>query len=207
MASEVSICNLALAHLGDEATVTSIDPAEGSAQAEHCARFYPIARDTVLESHTWSFATRRIPLVELADETAPGSWGFVYQRPNDVMRSVAVLLPGALDDEESEEFVEESIEGDVQIILSNAEDAWLRYIVRVIDTTKYSALVVNAIARLLASMLAGPLIKGDAGMKIGVAQLERYEKVELPKAKAADANARKKDTYRDFVPSSIKARL
>ena len=59
MSSEVAICNLALAHLGDSATVASIDPPEGSAQSEHCARFYPIARDALLEMHAWKFATRR----------------------------------------------------------------------------------------------------------------------------------------------------
>ena len=59
MASDVEICNLALSHLGDTATVASIDPPEGSAQAEHCARFYPIARDALLEKHDWSWATRR----------------------------------------------------------------------------------------------------------------------------------------------------
>ena len=36
MASDVQICNIALAHLGDTATVASINPPEGSAQAEHC---------------------------------------------------------------------------------------------------------------------------------------------------------------------------
>ena len=46
MATEVDICNLALAHLGDDATIASIKPPEGSAQAEKSARFYPIARDT-----------------------------------------------------------------------------------------------------------------------------------------------------------------
>ena len=46
MASDVDVCNLALAHLGDEATVASISPPEGSAQAGHCARFYPMARDS-----------------------------------------------------------------------------------------------------------------------------------------------------------------
>ena len=45
MASVADICNMALGHLGDSATVASIDPPEGSAQAEHCARFYPMVRD------------------------------------------------------------------------------------------------------------------------------------------------------------------
>ena len=62
MASEVEICNLALSHLGDTATVASSDPPEGSAQAEHCARFYPIARDALLEMQNWKFATRRATL-------------------------------------------------------------------------------------------------------------------------------------------------
>ena len=56
MASVVDICNLALAHIGDDATVSSIDPPEGSAQAEHCKRFYAIARDTMLQMHNWNFA-------------------------------------------------------------------------------------------------------------------------------------------------------
>ncbi|NBQ76422.1 MAG: hypothetical protein EBU14_13895, partial [Acetobacteraceae bacterium] len=66
MASEVDICNLALANLGDTATVASINPPEGSAQSEHCSRFYPIARDTLLEMHNWNFSTRRILLPEVA---------------------------------------------------------------------------------------------------------------------------------------------
>ena len=66
MASEVEICNLALARLGDAATVVSIDPPEGSAQAEHCAMFYPMARDTLLAQHPWGFAQRRVRPARLA---------------------------------------------------------------------------------------------------------------------------------------------
>ena len=68
MASVVDICNLALAHLGDDATISSIDPPEGSAQAEHCKRFYTSARDTLLQLHPWNFASKRIALAELGDE-------------------------------------------------------------------------------------------------------------------------------------------
>ena len=89
MASEVEICNLALAHLGDEATVASIDPPEGSAQAEHCARFYPIARDGLLQMHPWNFASRR---VSLASVTMPYTmWKYAYACPGDMMVAVAVL--------------------------------------------------------------------------------------------------------------------
>jgi len=66
MASIVDICNLALSHLGDSATVSSIDPPEGSAQADLCARFFPIALASLLEAHSWGFATRRVALAPLA---------------------------------------------------------------------------------------------------------------------------------------------
>ena len=58
MATEVDICNMALSFLGDRATVTSINPPEGSAQAEHCARFYPMALNEMLAQARWSFATK-----------------------------------------------------------------------------------------------------------------------------------------------------
>ena len=69
MASAVDICNLALARLGDSATVASIDPPEGSAQSEHCARFYPLARRQIFEAHNWSFLIRREKLAPLHQES------------------------------------------------------------------------------------------------------------------------------------------
>jgi len=206
MTSEVSVCNLALSHLGDEATVSSIDPPEGSEQAERCAMFYPIARNTVLESHAWGCATTREPLVELADVDPPDSWAYAYAYPNSCLRPLVLLMPGASDDDDGKDFVVEETEGGTRVIYTNVEDAELRYIFLQDDTTRYSALMVNAIARLLASYLAGPVIKGSEGMKIAQGQLEFYEKVDLPKAKAADGNGRKKAQYNGFTPGSVAAR-
>ena len=68
MASAVDICNLALSRIGDIASVQSIDPPEASAQAIHCARFYPVARDSMLERHPWGFATLRKTLKSIMAE-------------------------------------------------------------------------------------------------------------------------------------------
>ena len=76
MASDVGICNLALSRLGDAATVSSIDPPEGSTQADLCATFYPMARDSLLEMHAWAFATRRVDLSLLTAET--DAWVYAY---------------------------------------------------------------------------------------------------------------------------------
>jgi len=63
--SEVDIVNLALANIGETARVTSIDPPDGSAQADVAARFYPIARDMMLERHTWDFSTLMVKLTPI----------------------------------------------------------------------------------------------------------------------------------------------
>ena len=93
MATEVDICNLALAHLGDDATIASLSPPEGSAQAEKAARFYPIARNSLLEMHTWNFASKRGNLA-LTTNTLD-QWDYAYTAPSDMMSPVAIISPSA----------------------------------------------------------------------------------------------------------------
>jgi len=177
MASEVDICNLALWHLGDNATVASLDPPEGSAQAEHCARFYPLARDAILELHDWNFATRR---GQPAQITSPWpQWKYAYVQPADCLRVLAVLDPEATDDFSMsmpnhgmaqytpQPFVCETDEEGREIILTNQENALVRYVAYVSDTTRFTPLFVTTLTWHLASLLAGPVIKGDAGRAEG----------------------------------------
>lgn len=63
--SEVAICNLALAEVGRGAEIVSLD--EPSQAARACARRYPYARDAVLRSFDWNFATCRASLPALAE--------------------------------------------------------------------------------------------------------------------------------------------
>lgn len=188
MASEVDICNLALARLGDNATVASIDPPEGSAQAEHCAQFYPIARDSLLEMHAWKFATRRVTLAAL---TAPSwNWAFAYAEPSGALKLLAVLPATAANDAETQDFEPESDENGTAVVLTNQDDATLRYIARTTDTAKFSPLFVDALAWLLASYIAGPVLKGDAGAAATKACYQSFL-VAFSLAKASDANQRK----------------
>ncbi len=203
MASDLDICNLALSHLGDEANIASLT--EGSAQAEHCKRFYPLARDATLEKHTWSFATRRTSLA-LLNVTAPDTWQFVYARPTTAVRVIAVLPQGASEDAQSEDFTQEILANGTQVIYSNTENATVRYIGLVTDTTKYTPWMVLAVGRLLASFLAGPIIKGETGMKVAEAQMKIWANVDLPNATALDANAAQSETYGKATPAGISAR-
>lgn len=205
MASAVDICNLALAHLGDEATVASIDPPEGSAQAEHCARWYPIARNTLLELHDWSFAIVRAPLSLLAASTP--QWACTYARPSGAVRILAVLDADAPDDLQSpagstgyapQPFVCEALADGTQVIRTNQVNAVARYTLEATDTTKFPPLVVDALSYLLASKLAGPVLKGSEGRAAALQLRKYFDEVALPQAKVSDANQRRVELVHNF---------
>jgi len=211
MSSEVDICNLALSHLGDEAGVASIAPPDGSAQAAHCGRFYPMARDAVLEAHPWPFAVKRVPLAEV-DNPAPEDWGYAYALPSTCLRPLTALLPGVpprqfgteTDNDSFPYVVETGADGGL-VLYTNVQTAVLRFIDRVTDTTKYTPSAVLAISRLLAAYLAGPILKGDKGTKVAADQLQIFQ-AELRQAAKLAANVGRRDTYQTRVPSFIAAR-
>ncbi|WP_343684004.1 hypothetical protein [Asticcacaulis sp.] len=168
----MDICNLALAHLGQRPTVVSIDPPEGSAEAALCARFFPVARDFLLEAHDWGFATTRIA-VALGAVTTPPAWQYAYVQPNDCVRALAVLNPEDPHEDQRNPFIRETTpDGTVTLVYCNVANAVLRYTRRVTDPTRYSPLFVEGLSRVLASYLAGPLIKGDVGRKEGAEQMK-----------------------------------
>lgn len=220
----VDICNLALSYLGDSATVASIDPPEGSAQAQHCARFYPMALNLLLEAHQWNFTTKRAYLA-LVVNCFFDRWRFAYALPSDVTSVISVLpkacypanyfdvalanywgwgeaWPLEFERDALSDFQIETYNGQ-QVILSNACDAIARYTVSTVQPGMFSALFTDALAWKLASMLAGPILKGDEGAAESKRCLGMYTGV-LEQAKGQDANQR--HGSHKPVPSSIRAR-
>ena len=183
MASDVDICNLAVGYLGDDATVASIDPPEGSVQAALCATFYPIARDALLEMHEWNFATRRSQPADLGSGWE--QWLYGYAKPSSALKILAVLAPGD-DDANGQPFKIELNDDDAEVIYTNQEEAVVRYTVRVTDTARFSPLFVDALARLLASMLAGPVLKGETGTAASRAQFQIFRMM-MGQAATSDA--------------------
>lgn len=162
MASVVDICNLALAHLGDAASVSSISPSDGSAQADHCGRFYPIARDALLETMAWNFATRRVVLAETAN-TPPDVWAYEYAYPGSCIRLQAVLTESG-DENSPQNYMQGADSNGARVIWTNTENATALYTHAITDTTKFTGLFTTALSYLLASFLAGPITR-DAGTK------------------------------------------
>lgn len=226
MASEVSLCNLALSHLGDVADVQSISPPDGSAQADWCAQFYPIARDVLIETHDWGLTTKRAQTLALLSVTCP-EWKYGYAPPADMLDVISILDPNSPSDyaqglvsdvTASTEFFDfgSQIIGErgiytprefalesygapdgtsIAVIWTNQVNASARYTARVTDPTRFPALFQDCLGWLLASMIAGPLLKGDNGVKTGAAMYSIYEK-RLGTATSNDAN-QKKSNIRD----------
>lgn len=211
MATEIDICNLALSYLGDLANVTSINPPDGTPQSGHCSRFYPIARDALLEMHAWDFSVRRGTVAQVANPST--TWVYAYALPNLTLNVLEVLDPSALDDYETnipppttgsilapqnpsgvslyqaQRYVIETASDGSQILLTNQENPVVRYTEYVTDTTRFTPLFVRALARLLAADLAGPLVRGANGRVAAQQQLALANAL-VAEAAASDSNQR-----------------
>lgn len=192
MASIVDICNIALGHVGDAANVQSIDPPDGSVQADYCHTFYPIARDSLLERHDWSFAMKRTTLALLSVNGGAPQWAYCYAQPDDLLNAIAVLDPTAQDDTSvgllmsytganfetpyprggvytPQPFILESAADGTDVVYTNQPGATMRYVQRITDPTKFSPLFVETLAMALGSLLAGPIVKGLEGARLRAA--------------------------------------
>lgn len=182
MASEVGISNLALSHLGETGNVSDFD--EQSAYSDFCKMFYPIARDLLLVEG-WSFNTRRKQLAQMA-VTPPGMWMYSYATPSDMVTALSVLPPGAADDCKVPYILETDDDGNV-ILLTNQDEAILRYTIKITDPTKFSPLFTDTLTWLMASYLSGPVLKGKEGIAAGRAAYQTYQ-TQLAHAQSTDRN-------------------
>lgn len=209
MASVAQICNMALSHIGSDARVSSISPPDGSVEAGHCATFFDQARTELIEPGNWRFAVKRVALAEVTNVST--AWAYAYARPSDCMNPKRILRAGSTftvftQDDTSYSPTDDdcaafNVEGDV--IYSNEPDAVLLYTSDITDTTKLTPSFVSALSYLLASYLAGPIIKGNEGVKIGDAMRQRAMAL-ASTAETASANA--SSTSHDFTPSQVTAR-
>jgi len=194
-ATDVDICNMALSHIGESAKVTAIDGTDTSAQARHCANFYPKVIRRLQEMHPWGFASRSIAGTISANTSGTATntrddWLYSYDIPENALKVFWVGPEGAAADAESEPFEEASDWGGKHVY-TNVADARIRYSVHVTNTLLFSASFAAAAALLLASDLAGPIIKGTEGTKAKVECLSLLKNFFLAEARTHDANQRK----------------
>lgn len=178
MASDVSICNMGLRHLGLN-VISSLD--ENRQEARDCKLFYAQNRDTVLRDYPWNFAQKRRSLASFTiPDDYEGPYLYAYALPSDCLKPRKVYSPSSTTAQDFE--IMRAPTGE-KIIFTDTEEAILKYTMRVTDPTWFDAEFVASLALLMAATLARPLTKSDAAAK---ALLEQY-RLALPAAEASNA--------------------
>lgn len=200
--SQIDVWNLALAHLGDRATVA--DPNERSRQAELCKMFYPMSRRSALEVHDWGCATRAAVLAPSSYDPSALGWAYAFSAPTDAIRiiSVGLALRGQITKVDYQHLSDSA--GD-PVLLCELQAPMCLYVVDVEDVGRWSPLFKEAVTWLLASHLAGPLITGDTGRAESRRLLEEY-RATVSRAAAFDASQQRVAGLFDFVPGALAGR-
>ena len=143
--TDIQICNLALARLGD-ARIASLS--DSTAQATYCSLFYAQTVEELQADFDWSFCRK---LSSLTATTAPASgYSSAFTLPSDFIRAVRL---GGID--ASENFGQWEIVGTT--IHTNLSSPVLDYIAHITTTTSFPAIFVEALSMKLAAVLAMPL--------------------------------------------------
>jgi hypothetical protein len=158
--------------MGDAASLSSLSPPEGSAEADHCNRLYPIARDAMFEAYNWSFLTRREALAELDTETF--GWRHAYAVPTDMLHAIAVFGSDDKYCEHSWDFQIERVPTGA-LLLTDCPQAVLRYTQKTDAAERFSPLFADALAWLLASYLAGAVIRGNGGAQVAKSLYQNFQ--------------------------------
>lgn len=150
MASEVSICNLALSWLAGNLIISLDDEAK---EAALCKANYDSSRDAVLEDRAWTFATQRYYWTPVSTAPVYGySHAFLINpeviRVLEVRGTSSTVANGPSD-------LDWRREGN--LILCDAEEIYVKAIRRIEDTSKFPPAFVQCLAARIAADIAIPL--------------------------------------------------
>lgn len=144
--TDIQICNLALARLGD-ARITALT--DSTAQAQYCTLFYSQTVEELQAEFDWQFCRKQ---VNLTSGTLPlTGYSIQYALPSDFIRAIRL---GSID--ASENFGTWEIVG-TNLHTNIASPVALDYIANITTTTSFPAIFVEALSMKLAAVLAMPL--------------------------------------------------
>lgn len=190
MTSEVEICKLALSMIRG-GNLNSF--ADGSLQAQQCQLWYPQVRDFMQRDAPWNFTRKIDALAVLGDEDI-FNWVYVYAYPNDCLYIERLILnyeefgsvDGAIRTRQLEDIYAPDLGAQVKydvhnvgdpngkVIVANEPDLRIEYRARVTDPNKFDPMFIEAMAALLASKMAIPIVGGEQGMALRKDSLQLY---------------------------------
>ena len=197
MTSKVEICNLALANIEAEALISSLDAPYENEEARYSALYYDKQRQAVLRKHPWNFATLYVTLAEIG--TAPPGWTYQYQYPTDCLNAVEIVKTARTDPKIEFDIISDGASG--KYILTDREDAALKYTTDITDPNVFDEMFINALAWDLALHLAGPITGSDTKKQTAATMFRNMIAI----AEAADSGEGTEDAVKDA--SWIEARL
>ena len=155
-ASQISICNQALAKVGGGA-ITSLT--EGSTAADACRLIYDDLRDEILQMRPWPSSVKRTTLAKLVDPPA-FEWASAFKLPPDFL---AVWRLGIT----PEDRPPYAVEG--RTLLTNLDQAHLVYVFRNEDPASYEPALADLLATRMAMELA-VTVAANASLKASLMQ-------------------------------------
>jgi hypothetical protein len=181
--TQASICNVALAHIGEQ-SIAGITDDNPRANALH-VMYEPTLRE-VLAAAPWKFATKR---VDIAPSLVPPGfgWRYAFNLPSDFIDLVQ------FNNEEVWKSVSEFYDVENGQLITDADNARIKYVYFQEDTSRYHPLFAAALSRLLAARIASTVRKD--GAQLARVMEESYLTVELPRARMANARLSRRYPY------------
>ena len=195
MPTKVDICNIALSRLN----TNPIQALGESTQAGYeCNLHYDRALKATLRAYPWNFCTFTQSLGLLPD-TYTG-WTYAYQYPSDCLKALNIEPESVAltkDSEKIEFEVRLNKDKTGRVILTDEEDAVLRYIAFIDDPNRYDDIFIDAMSWKLASELV-PALRGDLNLQ--VQYINRFQAIVL-QAQSVDSSEGREDpdTSNTFV--------
>lgn len=205
MATQVDIVNLALSALGSGATVKSINPSDGTAEALQAAKWYPMALRRVIEDHEWSFLTTvEEPAQYEGDYKETRGFTYAFAMPSNVARIIKVGKRGDVNNEV--DYRLEVLEGtETPVILTDEEYPVIKYVQYSDTPTLFPSYFIEPLVMLLASYLVGPLKRADFNSQTIQGFLKQYQ-LAMQRARQIDIESTVHKKAPKLIPSHLRAR-
>lgn len=176
MSSEVDVINIGLTHIG---ATTIVSLTDGSVSANAAGKIYEQARDDLLSSHPWNFATQRVQLAQSA--TAPAfEFDHAYALPSGWLRTISVHDNNA--GHGTILYRMELINGQ-RAIVTSSDEVWLRYVSQITDANLMTPDFRAALSLAMARNLSIPLASSNTLYELMTRAADRA----VAKARSTDA--------------------
>lgn len=206
MATQIDIVNLALSALGSGATVKSINPPDGSAEAKQAAKWFPIALQRLIEEHDWSFlTTTEEPAQYEGEYTETNGYKYAFAVPSHFARMIAVYEKGNIG--ENKDYQIGTFDGDDGLVVfTDVENPVIKYVKYSDVAPLFPGYFIEPLVLLLASYLVGPIKRSDVNSQAVQGFLNQYAK-SLLRARQIDLGTTIQKKRPKLIPSHLRARM